>query len=58
MSLYCKGDNCQRKDECLRFEAWESFQDKNIQTGCSTGLWLVFEPFCISQNYKDGVFEK
>lgn len=56
MSYYCKGEKCSRRDECLRVKAWELFSHKDTPTGFATGLWLVEEEECMSNNYSDGVF--
>ena len=56
MSLYCKGNGCDKSTSCLRKERWDDFPDKEIATGFETGLWLVDESVCVAGNYSEGVF--
>ena len=56
MSLYCKGEKCNRSEECLRVKAWILYPHKDTPTGFATGLWLVEESECQSKNYNEGVF--
>ena len=53
MSYYCKGLICKRKNECLRVEAYNSFEGPDD----TPGLWLVNEKTCQANNYEDGVFK-
>ena len=56
MSLYCKGNGCDKSASCLRKARWDDFPDKATAIGFESGLWLVDESDCISENYSDGVF--
>lgn len=56
MSLYCKGNGCDKSASCLRKARWDEFPDKTTAIGFDSGLWLVDESDCISKNYSDGVF--
>lgn len=60
MSLYCKGKDCQKANECYRAEEWKYWKSKfpnaNQEEGFATGLFFVKEQECIDNDYKDGVF--
>ena len=60
MSLYCKGKDCPKANECHRADQWEYWKSKfpnaNQEEGFATGLWFVKEQECINNDYEDGVF--
>lgn len=56
MSLYCKGNGCDKSASCLRKKIWDDFPEKEIATGFETDLWLVDESVCVAGNYSEGVF--
>lgn len=72
MSYYCRGigqrregcveRTCPRRDDCLRYEAFNDFieetKNKSPQEGFSTGVWFVDIFECMDNNFEDGVFKK
>lgn len=72
MSLYCSGKGvvqlnagfirynveCEKKERCLRYQAFIEYKGDSSKTGMSTGLWLVNVGDCVNHNYRDGVMEK
>lgn len=47
MSLYCKGKDCPKANEChraIRWKNWKSeFPNADQEEGFATGLWFVKE---------------
>lgn len=44
MSLYCEGNNCGKKENCLRYIRMQELRKEfpNIEAkGCENGLWLT-----------------
>lgn len=54
MSLYCKGKDCKRHLDCMRFARYEWFR-KTYHTDSAPGLWFVNEEECVKNNHKDMV---
>ena len=72
MSLYCSGEGvkalnagfirlnakCEKKEQCLRYKAFQDYKVDSSKTGMETGLWFVNVYDCIHDGYCDGVFPK
>lgn len=56
MSYYCKGEDCKRKEACLRYFDWFIYPNKEVEQGFATGVWFVNEVECIANDYGEGVF--
>lgn len=71
MSLYCSGKGivslnagfikypvtCEKKEHCLRYQAFVDFKGNTSETGMATGLWFVDVGNCVNHNYCDGVIQ-
>lgn len=58
MSLYCKGEICDRREQCAYVESWEEFPYKDLPEGFEYGIWYVNETECMSNNYSEGVLRE
>lgn len=65
MSLYCKGTECPKSQQCLRAEAYRdlvavipSVEASSVYECTASGIWLVNMQHCIRHDFANGVFVK